>query len=104
MANEEIVKLNTMVESSQVKYSHKVKTFQQQIEDIAKKNEQDLMDKDKLMASELDTVHEKVTQMVRTKNAELERANKRADEAEVKAKAAELLLKQLEEGFARAHK
>ena len=39
--------------------------------------------------------------MVRTKNAEVERANKRADEAEVKAKAAELLLKQLEEGFAR---
>ena len=44
--------------------------------------------------------------MVRTKNAEVERANKRAaDEAEVKANAAELLLKQLEDGLpVHAHK
>lgn len=111
LANEEIVKLNAMVESSQVKFSElrnsldkKVKTLQKQIEDNDKKKEQELMDKDKLMASELDTVHRKVTKILTTKNAEVERANNRADEAEVRAKAAELLLKQLQEGFQRAHK
>ncbi|EJK73932.1 hypothetical protein THAOC_04421 [Thalassiosira oceanica] len=53
LANEEIVKLNAMVESSQVKFSElrnsldkKVKTLQKQIEDNDKKKEQELMDKD----------------------------------------------------------
>lgn len=112
LANEEIVKLNTMIESSHVKYSElqhlldqsddKVKTLQQRIEDIDKKREQELAEKDKMMESELNTVHEKVTKMVRAKNTEVERANKRATEAEARANAAELLLKQLQEGFVRA--